>query len=182
MGSGLKYYHWSDYARRSLWALAHPLFRWSPRLLFKWRNCLLRVFGASIGSGARVFPDAKVTFPWNLSIGQDSVVAWDVRLYNLSKLTIGERVVISQGAHICGGTHDYESADFDLVKAEISIGDDAWIGADAFIGPGVRIGRGAVVGARSVVIKDVTPQAVVVGQPARIIKTRKRVRQMKPLA
>lgn len=181
MGSGLKYYRCSHYCLRGLWTLAHPLFRWSPRLMFGWRNWLLRAFGASIGPGARIFPGANVTFPWNLSVGRHSVIAWDVKLYNLDRLAIGERVVISQGAHICGGTHDYESADFDLVKTAISIGDDAWIGADAFVGPGVQIGRGSVVGARSVVIKDVPPQAVVVGQPARIVKTRKQVRQLRPL-
>ena len=177
MGSGLKYYRWSDYCLRGLWALAHPMFRWSPRVLAGWRNLLLRLFGARIARGVMIFPSTVITFPWKLSVGSRSVIAWGVRLYNLDKLEIGERVVISQGAHLCGGTHDYESADFKLIKACIWIGDDAWIGADAFIGPGVHIGRGAVVGARAVVVKDVPPQTIVAGNPARIIKMRGQVRQ-----
>nr|WP_319252068.1 hypothetical protein [uncultured Celeribacter sp.] len=52
----------------------------------------------------------------------------------------------------------------------ITIGDDAWVAADAFLGPGVTVGKGAIVGARSVVMKDVEPACVVVGNPARKIR------------
>ncbi|WP_352885271.1 hypothetical protein [Mesorhizobium sp. M1112] len=48
----------------------------------------------------------------------------------------------------------------------------AWIAADAFIGPGVRVGREAIVGARSVVTKDVSDRAIVVGNPSRQIASR----------
>lgn len=62
--------------------------------------------------------------------------------------------MISQGTHICAGTHDYESTGFPLVTAPIQIGDYAWVAAEAFVHPGVTIGEGAVIGARSVVTKD----------------------------
>jgi putative colanic acid biosynthesis acetyltransferase WcaF len=61
-----------------------------------------------------------------------------------------------------------------LVKLPINIGDWAWVAADAFVGPGVTIGRGAVVGARSVVVRDVPPDVVVAGNPARILGPRDR--------
>ena len=170
--SGRQYYTLGDYARRATWALVWPLFRFSPRLLPGWRNFLLRALGADIGPGAILFPTAVVTFPWKLRIGRGSVVSWEARLYNLETLEIGDRVVISQNAHLCGGTHDFESEGFRLVKSQIWIEDDVWIAADAFVGPGVRIGRGAVVGARAVVVKDIPPHAVVVGNPARIVRIR----------
>lgn len=54
----------------------------------------------------------------------------------------------------------------------IVIGNDVWIGNDVILLPGVTIGDGAVIGAGSVVIKDVEPYAVYVGNPARKIKYR----------
>ncbi len=57
-------------------------------------------------------------------------------------------------------------------KGDVIIGNDVWIGEEAIILSGVRIGDGAVVGARAVVSKDIPPYAVVVGNPARVIKRR----------
>jgi acetyltransferase-like isoleucine patch superfamily enzyme len=54
----------------------------------------------------------------------------------------------------------------------IRIGHDVWIGEQAMIAPGVKIGHGAVVGARSLVLKDVPPYAVVVGHPAKVLRYR----------
>ena len=178
MFPGLKYYSLSDYAKRAAWAFASPLFRFSPRICHGWRRLLLRLFGAKIGARVQVFPSVQIAFPWNLAIGTQSVVAWDVRLYTLGRIEIGERVVISQAAHLCAGTHDYEGEGFPLLKKDIRVGDDVWVGADAFVGPGVKVARGAVVAARAVVVKDVQEQAVVAGNPARFIKTRNRRSQL----
>lgn len=52
------------------------------------------------------------------------------------------------------------------------VGHDVWIGLRAIIMSGVTIGNGAVIGAGSIVTKDVPPYAVVVGNPARILKYR----------
>ena len=57
-------------------------------------------------------------------------------------------------------------------RNQIIIGNDVWIGCDVLLLGGVRIGNGAVLGAGSVVAKDVPPYAVVVGNPARIVKYR----------
>lgn len=57
-------------------------------------------------------------------------------------------------------------------KGDVVIGNDVWIGADALILSGVTVGHGAVVGARAVVTKDIPPYAIVVGNPARVIKYR----------
>ena len=55
---------------------------------------------------------------------------------------------------------------------QIVVGNDVWIGAYATILGGVKIGNGAVIGAGAVVAKDVPPYAVVVGNPAKVIKYR----------
>ena len=54
----------------------------------------------------------------------------------------------------------------------VVISDDVWIGARAIILPGVQIGRDAIIGAGAVVTKDLSEYAIVVGNPARVIKQR----------
>lgn len=157
---------------RVAWYLVGPLFRFSPRLLWNWRRHLLRCFGASVASKVQVFPSARIFIPWQLSIGEHSSVGFDALIYNLGTVSIGNRVTISQRAHLCAGSHDFRDPTMPLLKLPITIEDDAWVCADAFVGPGVTIGQGAVVGARAVVTKDVPPWTIVAGNPAKKIGTR----------
>jgi len=64
------------------------------------------------------------------------------------------------------------SGDVEFTKGDVLIENDVWIGKEACILSGVRIGNGAVVGARAVVAKDVPPYAIVVGNPARVVRYR----------
>lgn len=157
---------------RVLWTLAQPLFRFSPRPCFAWRRFLLRSFGAKIGRSVNVYPSATIYFPWNLEAGDESAIGEHALIYNLGRVTLGPRVTISHCAHLCAGTHDHTKPDFPLLRLPIVIGSDAWICADAFVGPGVTVGEGAIVGARAVAMKDVKPRSIVVGNPARVSKTR----------
>lgn len=153
-------------AGRVLWAMAQPLFAWSPRPLWSWRRQMLRLFGARIGNEVHIYPTVVVTVPWNLEIGPQSAVGDRAILYALGPISLGSRVTISQGAHLCAGTHDWRLPDRPLLKPPIVIDDDAWICADAFIGPGVTVGKSAIVGARAVAMKDVSPGRIAVGNPA----------------
>jgi putative colanic acid biosynthesis acetyltransferase WcaF len=161
-------------AGRIIWALVHPLFAWSPRPFWSWRRQLLRLFGAQIASEVHIYPTVRVTVPWNLKIGPQSAVGDRAILYALGPISLGSRVTISQGSHLCAGTHEWRAPDRPLLKPPIVIDDDAWICADAFIGPGVTVGKGAIVGARAVAMKDVSPGSVVIGNPARELKRDKK--------
>jgi putative colanic acid biosynthesis acetyltransferase WcaF len=167
-----KNYTKKEYLLRALWSVAKVFFRGSPRLMYGWRNSLLRLFGASIGEGVKIYPSADIMFPWNFSIGDHSVVSWKVVVYNLGHISIGSNTIISQYAHLCAGTHDYQSRSFDLIKSTIIIGNGVWISADAFIGPDVEVSDQAVVAARAVVVKDVGQGEIVAGNPARVVKRR----------
>ncbi len=158
------------YFKRLLSTLLWPLFRFSPRLLYGWRNGLLRLLGARIGKGVKVYPSARITFPWNLEIGENTVISWDVKLYCVGKVKIGRDTIISQYSHICAGSHDYTDPRFRILKLPITIGNHVWIAAEAFIGPDVSIGDNCVVAARSVVIKDVESGTIVAGHPAKVVK------------
>jgi putative colanic acid biosynthesis acetyltransferase WcaF len=149
-----------------------PLFRVSFHNAYRFRAWLLRLFGAKVGRDTRIRPTVNVEIPWNLDI-RDGVTVGDYAiLYSLGTITIGERTIVSQYAHLCAGTHDHTDRRFPLIRDPIEVGADAWIGADAFVGPNVRIGRLSVLGARSSAYKDLDPAAVYVGNPARRLKTR----------
>jgi putative colanic acid biosynthesis acetyltransferase WcaF len=158
--------------RRVLWGLGHYLFRYSPRPLHGWRRFVLRLFGAEVGRNVRVHNTATVYFPWNFAIGGWSSVGEDAMIYNLGPVTIGEKVTISQRAHLCAGTHDHTDPAMPLRKPPIEVGDQAWVCADAFVGPGVAVGEGAVVGARAVAVGDVEAWTIVAGNPARVVGKR----------
>jgi putative colanic acid biosynthesis acetyltransferase WcaF len=162
----------SELLLRVLWALIHPLFRYSPRIFWTWRVWILRIFGASIGSGVHIYPTARIMLPWNLAIGSQASIGDGANLYNLGLISIGPAATISQGAHLCAGTHDYLRGDMPLLKLPIVIGEGAWICADSFIGPGVTIGDYAIVGARAVAMRNVADWTIAVGNPARVIKSR----------
>ena len=157
---------------RGLWGLARPLFRFSPRTAFSYRNTILRLFGAKIGKHVHIYNTAFIYMPWNLEIGDWSSIGEWALLYNLAPVRIGNKVTISYRAHICCGTHDYRKPDLPLVKQSVTIDNQTWICADAFIGPGLNINEGAIVGARSVVLKDVHSWTIVAGNPVKVIKTR----------
>ncbi len=90
----------------------------------------------------------------------------------MAPISLGERVVVSQRAHLCAGTHDVRDPNFQLVARPIRIGDQAWVAAEAFVGPGVSVGEGCVIGARAVLMRDAEPWTIYAGNPATPIKKR----------
>lgn len=148
------------------------LFRPTPPSMHGWRCWLLRCFGARIAQGCHVYSDARIWAPWNLVMAEKACLGPRIICYSMAPIVLGERAVVSQGAHLCTGTHDYNLASFPLYAKPITIGSDAWICAEAFVGPGVQIGNGAVIGSRSVVIRDQPGWMVCAGNPARPLKPR----------
>ena len=165
-------YPWKIQLKRLLWGLIKPLFRYSPRIFFGFRNFLLKLFGAKIGNNVHIYNSVIIYMPWNLEINDWSSIGEHAYIYNLGMIRIGKTATISHRAHLCAGTHDYEDPSMSLLKPSIFICDQVWICTEAFVGPGVTVGEGAVVGARAVVVKDVSPWTVVAGNPARTVKQR----------
>ena len=137
------------------------------------RAVILRGFGAKLGKNCHVYPTARIWAPWNLAMGDHACLANDVICYSMATIRIGERTVVSQGAHLCAGSHDYEDPHFQLYALPITIGADAWICAEAFLGPGVEIGEGSVIGARAVAMKSMPAWMVCAGNPCRPLKPRR---------
>lgn len=154
---------------RMLWAVATPLWRFSPRPFWGWRRQLLRLFGAKVAAGVHIYPTVHITIPWNLHVDQQAAIGDYAILYSLGEIQIGARATISQYAHLCAGTHDWRDPSMPLIKSNIIVENDAWVCADAFVGPGAQIGAHAIVGARAVSMKSVAPYRIVAGNPAREI-------------
>jgi putative colanic acid biosynthesis acetyltransferase WcaF len=166
---------WSARAKmgRVLWGIVAALFfRPSPQPCYRWRNWLLRRFGAKIHLTAHIRSSVQIEIPWHLTVGVNSSVGDHAVLYCLAPVTLGDRVTVSQFAHLCAGTHDHTRRSMPLVPLPITLEDDVWIAADVFVGPGVRVGAGTVVGARSAVFSDLPAWKVCVGTPARAIRDR----------
>jgi putative colanic acid biosynthesis acetyltransferase WcaF len=160
---------------RALWIVVWSVgAAWTPRQLAPWRRFLLRLFGARMAPGSDVRASARVWFPAHLEMHARAVISPRVNCYCMGPIVIGEDALVSQGAHLCAGTHDYDSPEFQLKARAIHIGARAWIAAEAFVGPGAHIGEGAVLGARAVAFGQLAPWTVYSGNPARPIRQRRR--------
>lgn len=163
----------SGYYVQLWWLVQSSLFMLSPQFLYSWRRFLLRLFGAKIGRNVIIRPNVKITYPWKISIGDNSWIGDEVVLYSLGDIEIGQNVVISQRSYICTGSHDYHSKGFDIYSKKITINDFCWLATDVYVAPGVEIGKGTVVGARSSVFHDLPSMKICIGSPAKPIKDRK---------
>lgn len=159
---------------RLFWDITWTIFaRPLPRQMGRrWKNFLLRLFGADIHPTASVYSKASIKFPPNLTMEANTVIGPDTDISNLAMVTLKEGAVISQKSYLCTQSHDINTPAHTLICAPITIGKNAWVAADAYIGMGVTIGEGAVVGARASVYRDVEPWTVVGGNPAKKISVR----------
>jgi acetyltransferase-like isoleucine patch superfamily enzyme len=90
---------------------------------------------------------------------------------------IGKYFHVGRGLTIYSTNHNYSEGkripyDDVEIRAPVVIGDFVWCGANVTIVPGITIGEGVVIGAGSVVTRDVSPMAVIGGNPAQVIKYR----------
>jgi len=123
---------------------------------------------ATIEPYCRLIGDPKITIGDNFYMNANCHI--------LGEITIGDDVMIGPKTIIWGRDHGI-SKNLPMKMQEhsrkpISIGNDVWIGANVTILKGVNIANGAVIGAGSVVVKDVPEYAIVVGNPAKIVKYR----------
>lgn len=161
---------------RLLWQFVYVvLYRASPRPLHAWRSMLLRLFGATMGSGCHFYPSGKVWAPWNLICEDCCTLADGAEIYNPSTIYLESHCIISQQAYICGATHDYNHPEFPTISYPMRLGAYSWICARASVSPGVKVGAGAVLGLGSVATRDLNAWTVYSGVPAAPIRTRERI-------
>jgi putative colanic acid biosynthesis acetyltransferase WcaF len=140
--------------------------------MYGFRVFLLKMFGAEIGKNVLIRSSVKITYPWKLSIGDNTWIGEDCYIYNLAQITIGSNVSIAHRNFFNTGGHNYEKTTFDIFAKPILIEDECWITSEVYISPGVTIGKGAVVGVRSLVFKDLPEGMICYGNPAQPVRER----------
>ena len=134
-------------------------------------NALLKeLFGDNLGEGSRLNAPIFVNLAENMKIGKNVVIMNGFQCMSAGGLLIEDGVMISLNCTIATNNHDVYDRMVITCKP-VHIKKNAWLGVNVTVLPGVTIGENAVVGAGAVVTKDVPDNAVVVGNPARIIKT-----------
>ena len=131
------------------------------------------MFGAKIGQAVVIKPDVNIKYPWFLAIGNDCWIGEGVWIDNLAQVTIGSNVVLSQGAYLLTGSHDYKKEAFDLILGKIVLEDGVWIGAKATVCPSVTCKSHSVLAVGSTATRDLEAYSIYQGNPA--IKKRERV-------
>lgn len=159
--------------KRTLWYFTNALFFLNPAFPFRSpKPALLRLFGAKVGIGVVIHPGVNIKFPWKLSIGNHSWIGQRVWLDNLDTLTIGHHVVISQGAMIIQGSHDYKKIDYPTYSKPVVLEDGSWIGAGAIVTLGVTAHSHAVLAVGSVATKNMEAYTIYQGNPAVPVRER----------
>ncbi|WP_280515208.1 DapH/DapD/GlmU-related protein [Uruburuella testudinis] len=111
-------------------------------------------------------------FGRHLRIGKNVFINTCVVLVDLGGITLEDNVLLGPCANIITVNHPADPAQRrGLILKPVVIRKNAWIGAGATILPGVTVGENAIVAAGAVVSKDVPPNTVVGGVPAKIIKS-----------
>lgn len=140
------------------------------------RAAVCRQLFASCGNDVNVETRAWFGSGRHLSLGDRSGIGVNASLHGT--IIIGHDVMMGPDVVIYSQNHQFSRTDVPMNRQgfqperPVIIGDDVWIGARAILLPGVTIGSGAIIGAGAVVTKDVPEQAIVVGNPARVVRSR----------
>ena len=125
------------------------------------------------GDDAYIEPTLRCDYGYNIYLGTNFYANFDCVMLDVCPIHIGDNCMLAPGVHIYTATHplDPEARNSGMEYGKpVTIGHNVWIGGRAIINPGVTIGDNAVIASGAVVVKDVPANAVVGGNPAKIIK------------
>ena len=141
---------------------------------FKEREKILREITGTYGENLCIFPPISanwglkhVHFGKNVFINFNANFVDDADIFIGDNTKFGPNCTVATAQHPISPTLRKNSLQY---NKPVHIGKNVWVGSGAIILPGVTIGNNSVVGAGSVVTKDVEPNTIVVGNPARVLR------------
>lgn len=135
------------------------------------RALFSQLIGRQVDDNFRLFPPLYTDCGKNIRVGRGVFINSGCCFQDQGGIIIGDGALI--GHHVVLATLNHVLAPSrrqDLLPSPIEIGRNVWIGANATILPGVKIGDNTVVAAGAVVTKDLPPDVVAAGVPAKVIK------------
>lgn len=140
------------------------------------RRLLSGLTGQHIDDTCMLFPPFYSECGKNIRIGKNVFINCCCHFQDQGGITIGDGTLIGSHVVIATINHNQDPAKrAENIPAPVAIGSNVWIGSHATILPGVTIGDGAIIAAGAVVTKDVPPDVIAGGVPARILKPVKTV-------
>ena len=135
------------------------------------RKRLGEITGTEIDASTTIFPPFYTNFGRFIRLGKNVFINHACSFLDLCPITIEDDVMIGPRVNLITENHPLEPGDRKTVLLKpIVVKRNAWIGAGATILPGVTIGENAVVAAGAVVSRDVPPNSIVAGIPAKVVK------------
>lgn len=147
------------------------------RLSFDDADEIRKVFGELIGAEVdasfSLIPPFYTTGGENIRIGRNAFINQNCTMYDLGGIDIGDDVMIGPNVSLITSSHPIEpSRRREAVIAKpIVIGKNVWIAANVTIIGGVSVGENSVIAAGSVVTRDVFPDSLYAGNPARKVRS-----------
>ena len=135
------------------------------------RKLMSELIGQELDEGFGLFPPFYTDCGRNIHIEKNVFINSGCKFQDQGGVYIGENSLIGHNVVLATLNHDmdpYHRAD--LHPKPIHIGKRVWIGSGSMILPGITIGDNSIVGAGSIVTKDVPPNVIVAGNPAKFIK------------
>ena len=138
----------------------------------KIRELFSALIGREVDEGFGMFPPFYTDCGRNIHVGRNVFINSCCHFQDQGGIYIDDGALIGHNVVLATLNHGQLPENrHDLLPSPIYIGKNVWIGASAVVLPGVRIGDGAIVAAGAVVTKDVPPNTVVGGVPARQLKS-----------
>jgi maltose O-acetyltransferase len=138
------------------------------------RERLLGELLGSTGEGVVIRPPFHCDYGANIAVGARTFVNFGAVMLDVAPIALGEACQLASRVQLLTAGHPVDPGPRRIgweYGAPIAIGDNVWLGGGAIVLPGVTIGANSVIGAGSVVTKDVPPDVVAVGNPAKVIRS-----------
>ena len=138
------------------------------------RTALLRELFGAVADGADIQPRFHCDYGYNIRLGRNCFINYNCVFLDCAPIEIGDDLQMGPAVQLYTAYHplDRETRSAGLEYAKpIRIGSGVWIGGGAIVLPGVTIGDGVVIGAGSIVTRDVPPNTLALGNPARTVRS-----------